>query len=194
MSRGKFVIDGKIEGNANPVPVQKKSGNRLLRLKAWILVLSIISTLFLALAFYLFIQTEDLQSEKMGLRAELNTTDKLLSEKMQLLSALEKTGGEMNSSPENNVSEGVYFEVQIGSFKNFNLDAYASEMVNLYQDKNEAGTRICLGRFRSAPKAVEFEKEVKKLGFTSAFVIGRVNGELKDYEETLRWMKENGVK
>ena len=81
---------------------------------------------------------------------------------------------------------GVFFEVQLGSFNDFDLDRYLANLANLRQDKYDGNTKLLLGRFRSFKKALLFESDLKNIGFEQAFIVGRINGELVTYKEALQ--------
>jgi len=81
--------------------------------------------------------------------------------------------------------DGIFFEVQLGSFEDFDLDQYLSQLANLRQEKYDGKTKLLLGRFRSFRKALLFESDLKKMGFTEAFIVGRIDGEMVTYKEAL---------
>ncbi len=81
---------------------------------------------------------------------------------------------------------GVFFEVQLGSFNDFDLDRYLANLANLRQEKYDGNTKLLLGRFRSFKKALLFESDLKNIGFEQAFIVGRINGELVTYKEALQ--------
>ena len=81
--------------------------------------------------------------------------------------------------------DGVFFEVQIGSFTDFDLDNYLQRLAHLRQEKYDGKTKLLLGRFRSFRKALLFENDLKKIGMKSVFVVGRIDGKLVPYKEAL---------
>jgi hypothetical protein len=86
---------------------------------------------------------------------------------------------------------GIFFEVQIGNFKDFNLDKYLEEMAHLRQEKYEGGNKFLLGRFRSFKNALLFENDLKRLGLRDVFIKGRINGKLTSKEEALELLRRN---
>lgn len=86
--------------------------------------------------------------------------------------------------------EGVFLEVQLGAFQNFNLDEYLSEMAAIRQEKHDGKNKLLLGRFTDLNKALRFENDLKRIGVEGAFIVGRINGTLVSKEEAIKAMKE----
>jgi cell division protein FtsB len=82
--------------------------------------------------------------------------------------------------------DGIFFEVQLGAFKDFNLDAYQKELAALRQVKHDGKNKLILGKFRSHRKALAFENDMKRLGLDEAFIVGRVDGEITTHAQALR--------
>lgn len=80
---------------------------------------------------------------------------------------------------------GIFFEVQIGSFTDFNLDQYNKNLANLRQEKHNGESKFLLGRFRSFKKALIFESDLKRMGITKAFIVGRIDNQIVTYKEAL---------
>jgi len=80
---------------------------------------------------------------------------------------------------------GIFFEVQIASFRDFNLDQYNKNLANLRQEKYHGKTKFLLGRFKSFKKALVFESDLKRLGINNAFVVGRIDDRIVTYREAL---------
>lgn len=85
---------------------------------------------------------------------------------------------------------GIFFEVQIGSFTDFNIDRYQEELAALRQEKHDGKTKLILGRFRSLRSALLFENDMKRLGLKEAFIVGRIDGTLVDYNLALDEQKK----
>ncbi|MCB9245170.1 MAG: SPOR domain-containing protein [Flavobacteriales bacterium] len=81
--------------------------------------------------------------------------------------------------------DGIFYEVQIGSFSDFDLDNYLEQLANIRQEKYDGKTKLLLGRFRSFKKALLFENDLKKLGLDEVFIVGRIDGVLVPYKEAL---------
>jgi hypothetical protein len=80
---------------------------------------------------------------------------------------------------------GVFFEVQIGTFSDFNLDQYNKNLANLRQEKYNEQSKFLLGRFRSFKQALLFESDLKRMGINSAFIVGRIDDRIVTYKEAI---------
>lgn len=185
----KFKIEGEIEGHSSG----KNTGGNVVKRKNYkpallfFILLSIL--LFLlsgVLAYSHFFgskddpQTDGISSDSLALiQAQNDSLNDILVEQQMTIDRLREESG-MDSS-------GVYYEVQIGNFKDFNLDAYLEEMANLRQEKYEGGNKFLLGRFRSYKKALLFENDLKRLGMSDVFIKGRIEGKLVSKEEALEY-------
>lgn len=89
------------------------------------------------------------------------------------------------------VPVGVFFEVQIGTFTDFNLDQYNKNLANLRQEKYDGKTKFLLGRFRSFKQALLFESDLKRVGINSAFIVGRIDDKIVTYREALEALGQN---
>lgn len=202
MNKSKFVIDGRIEGKPESKYLRKKKTQNLKRLQGTLWVVVVSCAVFALLSFILFLEIQSLNSEIKQMNQTVASAGKVIKENQSQLAQIDslqksilKLKSENATLLENsNVTNGVYFEVQIGNYSNFNLDEYKDEMVGMHQDKTSKNARLCLGRFRSFQKAVLFESEIKKLGFSQAFVVGRINGNLVDYQEALKMVQQNNLK
>lgn len=92
--------------------------------------------------------------------------------------------------PQNLTPDGIYFEVQLGAFQNFNLDQYLTEMAEIRQEKHDDKNKLLLGRFTDLNKALRFENDLKRIGVTGAFIVGRIDGELVKKEVAIQAMRE----
>lgn len=86
---------------------------------------------------------------------------------------------------------GVFFEVQIGAFENFNIDEYEQNLVNLKIDTLGNFNKYTLGKFRDWENAVAFLKDIQKMGVEDAFVVAKINGERVDVKEARAAQKDN---
>jgi hypothetical protein len=189
----KFVIDGEIEGGPEPAyslePLPPKSESA----KTILLSLIAISILLLVVAIYMFIQYNKSTTKLAEMMGKIATVETLSKENISLKAINDTLQNRVQVlQEENNIlaenmdsATGIFFEVQIGNFTHFDLDAYVNELDALRQEKSGKNTKLILGRFRSFNKATLFEKDMKKMGFTSAFIIGRINGKLVSYQEAL---------
>lgn len=84
-----------------------------------------------------------------------------------------------------NPPQGVFFEVQLGNFNDFNIDKYNENLANLRQERHDNKTKLLLGRFRSFKKALVFERDLKRMGIVNAFIVGRIDERIVTYKEAL---------
>ncbi|MFK7920774.1 MAG: hypothetical protein AB8H47_02405 [Bacteroidia bacterium] len=71
----------------------------------------------------------------------------------------------------------VGFEVQIGAFEHFDINAYDSELLRLQEIREEGMNKYVLGRFRKFSDAQAFLTDMKKMGLEDAFIAGIVDGQ-----------------
>lgn len=71
---------------------------------------------------------------------------------------------------------GVFFEVQIGAFKDFDLSAYESQFSSLGIDNGDPWHKYVLGKFRNFEKAEAFRKDISSMGIKDAFVVAKIDG------------------
>ncbi|MEM6342332.1 MAG: hypothetical protein AAF927_00580 [Bacteroidota bacterium] len=71
----------------------------------------------------------------------------------------------------------VGFEVQIGAFERFDINAYDSELLRLQEIREEGMNKYVLGRFRKFEEAEAFLADTKKMGIEDAFIAGIVDGQ-----------------
>ncbi|MGD1893863.1 MAG: SPOR domain-containing protein [Cyclobacteriaceae bacterium] len=81
---------------------------------------------------------------------------------------------------------GVFYEVQIGAFENFNLADYKDDLVKMNIDYNGPLDQYTLGKFRDLEKALAFQKDVQQMGIQDAFVVAKVDGERVTVKEAQR--------
>ena len=71
----------------------------------------------------------------------------------------------------------VGFEVQIGAFADFDIQAYSEEMSRFREVESDGLHKYVLGRFHTFEDAEAFLADVKRLGLHDAFIAGVVNGQ-----------------
>lgn len=71
----------------------------------------------------------------------------------------------------------VGFEVQIGAFESFNVQAYESELLRLREVSEDGVSKYVLGTFIRFEDASSFLRDVKKMGISDAFIAGIVGGQ-----------------
>lgn len=191
MAKSKFTIEGEIENNAQKVIVENKKPNNVNN--AFFTIIAIAAILFFVSTVYFSVNYFNLKESTISMNEKIKKAENLIQENGAYKEAndtlqkkLLKLKHENDILAENNDSAGgVFFEVQIGNFSEFNIDAYVNEIRNLRQEKAETGNKLCIGRFRSYRKALLFENDIKKMGFTNAFLVGRIDGKLVNFQTAL---------
>jgi hypothetical protein len=88
------------------------------------------------------------------------------------------------------IEEGVFFEVQLGAFQDFNMDDYQAELSALRQE-GDATRKFTFGRFRDYTKADKLKNDLQRMGVSGAFVVGRINGQrVEDIQEAIKASKK----
>lgn len=93
----------------------------------------------------------------------------------------------MENSP---LYSGVFFEVQIGAFRNFDLNKYQDALENLRFYRQDSLNKYVLGKFRNYPTAKAFQKDITRMGVTDAFIVGKIDGERVEIREAIKAAKE----
>ncbi len=77
----------------------------------------------------------------------------------------------------------VGFEVQIGAFEHFHIDAYESELMRLREVRENGVSKYVLGTFIRYDDAQAFLRDVHKMGISDAFIAGIVDGQRATVDE-----------
>lgn len=85
---------------------------------------------------------------------------------------------------------GVFFEVQIGAFKNFDLNAYKQSLENLRSYQEDSLNKYVLGKFRDYKMAKAFQRDITKMGVEDAFIVGKINGNRVNIKQAIAASKE----
>ena len=112
---------------------------------------------------------KDLEVKNLKLKAKVKT----------LTYKIEEAG--INVEPKD-----LLYKVQIGAFKSFELKGYSSPK-NAIIEKDASGyKKYSLGSFTNYKDAVQFKKEVKKMGFRKAFLVAEYKGEIVTVKEGIK--------
>ena len=71
----------------------------------------------------------------------------------------------------------------MGKFKQFKLDFYLNNLIELRQERDGDYNTILLARFTSLHDAEDLLGKLKKLGLRTAFIVGRVDGQIVDKKQ-----------
>jgi hypothetical protein len=80
---------------------------------------------------------------------------------------------------------GVFFEVQIGAFENFDLDKYKDGLARLHIDYSGDLDQYTLGKFRELDMAKDFVQDIRQMGIQDAFIVAKIDGERVTVAEAL---------
>ncbi len=193
MENSKFVIDGIIEGEPESVYLKKQKSIDSKKIRTKLFGLGFLSLLLLLSTLFLLYSVERTNSKLISMKQRVKLADHLILENQSysktnalLQKQILQLKKDNDILAENHDSaKGVFFEVQIGNFYDFNIDAYMNELESLRQEKTGNNSKLILGRFRSFQKAMLFENDIKKMGFANAFLVGRIDGKLVDYQKAL---------
>lgn len=158
--------------------------------KPFIIILILWFITLLILFYSEFMITENGKT-KVELSTNKARNEKLLSEIQIMKSQVESYKLELAESASGNKerTEGVWYEVQIGAFKDFNLDQYKDSLVNMKIDANSL-KRLTLGSFDKYAQASKFKKDIRRMGIRDAFIIGKINGERVKIKQAISAEKE----
>lgn len=162
---------------------------------------------FLAtLAFILFIWSSISQFKLSTQQKQINQINNLVSKTEKSKIALDAKQQQIDSlqniilklqnkndllAEVSSIPNGIFFEVQLGDFRDFDLDKYLSNLASINQYKYNGGNKLLLGRFRSFKKALLFEGDLKRMGITNAVVVGRIDNKIVSYQEALNAQQES---
>jgi len=80
---------------------------------------------------------------------------------------------------------GVFFEVQIGAFENFDLEKYKEGLARLNIDYSGDLDQYTLGKFRELDMAKDFVEDIREMGIRDAFIVAKIDGERVTVAEAL---------
>jgi len=111
----------------------------------------------------------------------LRIEQKQLLEKNQSLSTtLALYRDSLNKIVDKNIAQrgeaGYKYRVQIGAFKEINLNDYSINLATINQETYDSIFQYTLGIFDDYQKAVEFWDNIKKMGFNDSFIIATKDG------------------
>ncbi|HEX8532302.1 MAG TPA: hypothetical protein VF646_19835 [Cytophagales bacterium] len=92
-----------------------------------------------------------------------------------------------NATP--SISAGVFFEVQIGAFQNFDLQKYGEDLARLRGETEEGMNKYVLGRFRNFKRAEAFKTDVQRMGINDAFIVATIDGRRVELAEAIKASK-----
>ncbi len=142
------------------------------------------TSLYLLLFFIILLCSfflTDVISFKSKAEPQTNTNEQLLSEESEKWSdSIQVLIQQIDLLKENRLNyrneNGYKFRVQIGAFKELNLNDFTENLVTISQEKYDSINQYTLGSFADYTKAHKFLERVKKMGFKDSFIIATQNG------------------
>jgi hypothetical protein len=195
---GRFQLDGDVEARRQSEYIQKAYEETNKKVKIWQVVSAALGLLLVLLAIWFVLKKQEDDKQLESLLVQLSGLDDITKERNQLIEKIDSLNMEIISIQSNNEIleensgqlDGIFFEVQLGSFSDFDLDNYLEQLAELRQEKYDGKTKLLLGRFRSFKKALLFENDLKKLGLDEVFIVGRIDGNLVTYKEALEELQK----
>ena len=92
----------------------------------------------------------------------------------------------LSAIEEENELPDLVYKVQIGAFKSFELKGYVPQNISLIETDESGFKKYSLGVFSNYKDALQFKKEVKKLGFKKAFLVVEYKGEKINIKEGIK--------
>jgi hypothetical protein len=80
---------------------------------------------------------------------------------------------------------GIYYKVQIGAFKNFDLKKYKQNLVGMQGIEEGGYAKLTLGKFRDVKTARDFLADVREMGFKDAWMVAEENGKRIPFNNAL---------
>jgi septal ring factor EnvC (AmiA/AmiB activator) len=150
----------------------------------------------------------ELESELASVKSQLDGKDsemrQLKDQIRRLETQLKEAQAELAAKPEienvpitqeNQYDQGLVFRVQIGAYRDKNLEQYLSTSENFNGETDPQGLQIyTLGNFRDYWEADKFKKYLRAMGVKDAWIVPYRDGNrvpIKDVLEDLRSNQEN---
>lgn len=77
------------------------------------------------------------------------------------------------------LSSGTVYQIQISALQSFNLQSDSD--LRIFIDEDNGLTKLMVGAFNNENEALEFAKDMKKGGFSDAFVVKKIDGNRVPY-------------
>lgn len=192
----------KLDGQSNELPSSQYVQETLEKIKRknrlWLVGLGGIVVLFFIWGVRSQFQLNKAQKalqETESLSKMTAILDKELAINRKIMDSLQLSNSKLKSDNDlllenSDRTDGIFFEVQIGSFKDFDIDQYNANLASLRSIKHDGKSKLVLGKFRSFQKALLFENDMKRVGISGAFIVGRVDGEIVPYQDALKMLKQ----
>lgn len=172
MNLQKFEIEGEIEH-----PKGNKQPSIAGRFALFLFVIAVVG----AVLYFPFLQDRFPALKKITIGAGVDTLQMKQLQNTLAFDSLKKVNDSLVKAntlliENSDVITGVFYEVQIGAFKNFDLAKYKKNLAELKGVEEEGYSKMTLGRFRELDMAKEFLKDVREIGFKDAWIVAKKDG------------------
>jgi hypothetical protein len=183
METQKFEISGEIESNEPKKKGSGIAGRFFLLLFVVAVVGSALYFPFLQQAFpalkkYTLNATDSLEQKNLNAQATIDSL-KHITDSLLIVSA----DNVMPFADTDNA--GIYYKVQIGAFKNFDLKKYKQNLVGMQGIEDGGYAKLTLGKFRDVKTARDFLADVREMGFKDAWMVAEENGKRIPFNNAL---------
>ena len=146
---------------------------------------AIIALLIIALVFvYKYVPCSGLSSkEKESKELVVSNLEK---ENASYKAEIKSLKSKLSAIEEVNELPDLVYKVQIGAFKSFELKGYVPQNISLIETEESGFKKYSLGVFSNYKDALQFKKEVRKLGFKKAFLVVEYKGEKINIKEGIK--------
>ncbi|MCB9260752.1 MAG: hypothetical protein H6607_00025 [Flavobacteriales bacterium] len=189
----KFKISGEIESPKESDYLKNIEQQNAQKFRLWAIILGSFLAFSIGIVLWQSFKISTLKAlTKTAHQTNINATsdsvknrlDSLLQTNLQLQLANEAL---LENSDD---FEGIFFEIHIKFKGDFDLKKYKSEMAKIQGRPLDERDALVLARFSSYKKALLFENDLKKMGFKEIELLGRVNGTIMTFKETMQLAKE----
>ena len=165
--------------NKEQINIQKII-RRITRLKVALFIIS-----FLTIAAFIYVYSSESGQPFVGKPKTLNNA--LLKQEIEngrllfLADSLKASNAILMQ--ESNRVDGIFFEVQIGAFENFDIEKYHENLEKLNYTTEDGVNYITLAKFRDLDDAKLFAEDIKKIGITNASIVSKLDGKRVQLKE-----------
>lgn len=150
---------------------------KIVRLKIVILILFMAASLGI-----IYIVSSESSSPNFGnperLNSELLKLDLENAKLLSLIDSLEKSNAILMQ--ESKDPSGIFYEVQIGVFKHFDIEKYNKNLQKLQYSNVSGINYMTLGKFRDFDDARDFALDMRRIGIKDAFIVSKLDGKRID--------------
>ncbi len=133
--------------------------------------------------------TEARQSQDAELASLKEENDELEGKLSDARSSIAKLSSELANCP-SAISEGVYFKVQVGAFREREVPESLDESVNLAVEQKNDMQEIVVGQFRDYFKADELQNQLRAMGVSDAWIVAYRDGQRVPLKEVIDQIRE----